>query len=131
MTFNSKPSVVAELAAVVLTASLVLAIGADAAPLSDAMQKQESHCPNGKAELKLMSMPRMISPAQFCPVPSKQATSKSLKSCWDNFVKNPDSFRHAPQACSARPAPEDDIAAGERSSTIPADLFHFLSTASR
>lgn len=67
MKCNSKSSLVAELAAVVLTASLILAAGANAASLSNAVDEQ-SPCPNGKAELKLMSMPRMVSPSQFCPV---------------------------------------------------------------
>jgi hypothetical protein len=126
---KAKLSLVAELAAVILSASLVLAAGAKAAgpSLDNSFQSHKQICPPAKAGPKLASLPRMMSPAQFCPVPGARGTSRTLKSCWESYLRNPENYRNSPQACSATPLPDEDFTSREAPAAIPADMFHFLS----
>lgn len=105
---KAKISLVVELTEVLLSASLVLAAGANAAApsLDNSFQSHKQIWPAEKAGPKLMSLPRMISPAQFCPVPGTRGTSKTLKGCWESYLRNPENYRYSPQVCSATPIPE-------------------------
>ncbi|MGE0283876.1 MAG: hypothetical protein AB7P20_25120, partial [Rhizobiaceae bacterium] len=98
--------------------------------LENLIQPPKQLCLAENTAPKLMSLPRMISPAQFCPVPEGQRTAKSLKSCWENYLRNPETYLKNLEACSAPPA-EEDFAAQEPSSNIPPEMFHFLSRAAR
>lgn len=132
MTPIARPSLVGW-AAVILSASLVLAPGAEAAApsLGNSYQSERQVCPVLKASPKLMSLPRMVSPAQFCSVPSSRDTSKALKNCWENYLQDPESFRKQLPACTTTPVPEGDFAERKDSATIPAEIFHFLSGPAR
>lgn len=130
MTHKPKPSLAFELAAVILSASLLLAAGAKAAPpsLENLIPSAKQVCRANTAALKLMSFPRMISPAQFCPIPEGERTSRSLKSCWESYLRNPDAYKKQQEACAAPPA-EDDLAVQETAVNIPPEMFRFLSDA--
>ncbi len=132
MTRSTRPALV-EMAAVLFSASLIFASGATAsAPsLGNSFQSERQLCPVIKARPKLMSLPRMVSPAQFCQVPSGRDTSKALKNCWENYLRDPEGFRKQLPACSTTPEAKEDFAAQEDSATIPTEMFHFLSTAAR
>jgi hypothetical protein len=133
MTRQNRLSLAAELTAVVFSASLFVAVSANAAApsLKESLSEQTKSCPVTEASPKLMALPRMLTPSQFCP--KADGTAQSLRSCWEGYLRNPEDYRKKLPFCSLPSPLERDVGESEQTSAsaVPSDMFHFLTAQSK
>jgi hypothetical protein len=128
MTRGNRLSLAVEISAVALSASLILATDAKAeAPTPKLSSPEQTKiCLTTEASSKAVSRPRMLTLSQFCP--RTNGTAKSLRSCWESYLKNPEDYRNKLPTCAALESYGGDFSESEQTSAsaIPPDMFHFL-----